>query len=449
MLMLTQGMIMYTQVKKLLNKIVSYIETQAQDSERQMMTFGIFGTIAYPLFAILNLYVMQPKIYENIYLRLIAGTLCLGLALKAYWPIRFRKILPFYWYFTLLYGLSFFFTFMMLKNQASNEWLLNLLTVLFFTILVIDWISVLFIFAIGGFIGWLCYDLSTAQPFVYAAKVISYKDFIGAYIVTIILGVLFSRNKSLAEKYKIQAMKSLAANIAHELRTPLAAIQGIARGIGKYFSPILEGYELAKKNELPVKHIGREYLQILRTGFDNIDLEVNQASTVVEMLLVNIKHPEIQTINAEIFSIKECVQYALLHYPFLLEQARKVEWKLDDNLDFNVQGNKMLSVHVLYNLLRNALYFIDKAGKGIISIWLEQTPHYNILHFKDTASGIPKKYLPYIFDRFFSKSTHQGTGIGLSFCKMVMENMRGKITCDSVEGSYTHFKLSFPIIKNG
>ncbi|MBA8667975.1 HAMP domain-containing histidine kinase [Holosporaceae bacterium 'Namur'] len=54
--------------------------------------------------------------------------------------------------------------------------------------------------------------------------------------------------------------------------------------------------------------------------------------------------------------------------------------------------------------------------------------------------------LPYIFDKFYSKSK-SGTGIGLAFCKMIMQDMGGYIECKSRVGKYTEFILTFPKAK--
>ncbi|HBC71240.1 MAG TPA: ATP-binding protein [Coxiellaceae bacterium] len=101
---------------------------------------------------------------------------------------------------------------------------------------------------------------------------------------------------------------------------------------------------------------------------------------------------------------------------------------------------------MLFNLLKNALYYIARARKGQIYIHLENRENENRLYFKDTGKGIAKEMLSHIFNRFYSK-TDGGVGIGLSFCKMAMEWMGGSITCQSVEGEYTEFVLHFPIPK--
>ena len=117
-----------------------------------------------------------------------------------------------------------------------------------------------------------------------------------------------------------------------------------------------------------------------------------------------------------------------------------MHWKKSD---FSFKGDELLMIHLLFNLLKNALYYIKVAGKGDIHIWCDQNEKHNILHFKDTGQGIAKKDLPHIFERFFTKTPH-GTGIGLAFCKMVMNSLGGDITCSSHEKEFAEFTLLFP-----
>ena len=103
---------------------------------------------------------------------------------------------------------------------------------------------------------------------------------------------------------------------------------------------------------------------------------------------------------------------------------------------------------MLFNLLKNAIYYVKAANKGnmkgVIQIWLESDGKYNVLHFKDVGKGMPEATLHHVFDPFFTKTDH-GAGIGLTFCKSVMESYGGKIGCASKEGEFTEFVLSFPI----
>ena len=113
--------------------------------------------------------------------------------------------------------------------------------------------------------------------------------------------------------------------------------------------------------------------------------------------------------------------------------------------DFEYFGNPALTQQILYNLIKNSLTAIRKAGKGNITIGSECGKKYNKLIFKDTAGGIPKKFIPKVFQLFTSQTQDNGgIGIGLAFVKLVMESYCGCITCNSVEGEYTEFVLKFP-----
>jgi two-component system CAI-1 autoinducer sensor kinase/phosphatase CqsS len=143
--------------------------------------------------------------------------------------------------------------------------------------------------------------------------------------------------------------------------------------------------------------------------------------------------------------MRECVQRAIDRYPFSSESERSLV-EVAPGPDFRFRGSDVLLMHVLFNLMKNALYHIAHAGKGEIFIWLEpNTVAENRLFFMDTGQGIHPALLPRIFDRFFtSMETGRGSGIGLSFCRMVMEGFDGHIACESVHGEFTRFILSFP-----
>ncbi len=109
--------------------------------------------------------------------------------------------------------------------------------------------------------------------------------------------------------------------------------------------------------------------------------------------------------------------------------------------DFEIHAPRLLVVHVLFNLIKNALYYVQRAGKG--SITISCAPRRITVH--DTGSGISAIAKAQVFERFYTTTrTGQGAGIGLSFCKMVMESVGGSITFDSLEGEYTTFILDFP-----
>jgi len=82
---------------------------------------------------------------------------------------------------------------------------------------------------------------------------------------------------------------------------------------------------------------------------------------------------------------------------------------------------------------------------GECRITLKKGEKFNELIFEDTAKGISTDALPKLFTRF-STTCRGGTGMGLAFCKMVMQEYGGDIICESELGKYTRFILTFPTI---
>ncbi len=241
---------------------------------------------------------------------------------------------------------------------------------------------------------------------------------------------------------KLDGMTLVSSIIAHELRTPLAAFGVATENVKKIFPELKQTYVLAKQKGVAQGDVDTRYLDYVDEMLGSMDKEVRAAFTFIDISLMNT-NPALDQGKPEIFSINEGVDEALARYPFNDEQRKLVQWQSNDKMKFMINGDKTLFIHVLFNLIKNALYYIAKAGNGNIQIWVEQGAGGNKLYFKDTGTGISRDILPKIFDRFFTRTYH-GAGVGLTFCKTVMESLGGGITCESVEGEFTLFSLTFP-----
>ncbi len=104
-------------------------------------------------------------------------------------------------------------------------------------------------------------------------------------------------------------------------------------------------------------------------------------------------------------------------------------------------------LHVFSNLIKNSIFFIKKAGKGKIFIKIYEDNFYIYILFKDTGYGIKDQYKDHIFKRFFSRR-RSGIGIGLHFCKTVIESYGGSIICQSEFGEYTDFIIKLKKIED-
>lgn len=401
----------------------------------QYKAYGIFGVLNFPIgYFILHDFLKQEC--ESMGIRFIAFLLCIPLVVHHRWPRNLKKYLPLYWHGVILYSLPFFGTYMLLQSNVSLEWLTNISIALLLFILLVDWLSAIIITLLGVLIGVLVYALTHSFADFYIKSIASDFNLVfNQYSCIIIFGIFFSRHKEIVKlKERIHSMESLAATIAHELRTPLASLSMVGESMKKCLS-IIEKWQPKDSD-----HDTQKILALLTTVPNRIHTTTRNAFTVIDMILMNLKKPTALTYTQ--CKISKCVKLMLNEYPLNEAERSLIHWNPAD--DFVFIGNELYVKHIFFNLLKNALYHIKAANKGAIYIWQEQGQKFNYLYFKDTSQGIPFLALHHIFDSFYSR-TARGTGIGLAFCKSTMLNFCGDITCTSQEGEFTTFKLAFPV----
>ena len=401
---------------------------------------GSVGFIGFPLYY----FVWRdwfPQPYENLPLRLIGSLVCLSLLLIQRLPERFYFFLWIYVCIVFTYILPFFFTLMLLYNGCSTIWAMSLLSSIFLLLFIInDWLILILVYLIGSLMAWVSYFLTVGDMSI----LYLYLSHTPIYLFIFVVGMIFNHRSVILNEEKFQALSGIGANIAHELRTPLLSIKSAASGIGKYIEPLYVGYRQAQEHGLAVPKIRKNRYERLASTLDSISEEVDQANTVIDILLFNLQTSS-DTSSFDSYLMSDCIKQALERFPFSspVEQA-KVHWNRDK--DFIFLGSDILMVHLLMNLLKNALYAIAKVGQGEVYISLEcdKQRNRNYLYFKDTGPGISKTDLRRIFAPFYSsKPTGQGSGIGLTFCKMVMQRFSGSISCESRLNEYTKFILTF------
>ncbi len=294
------------------------------------------------------------------------------------------------------------------------------------------------------------------SPAIYLTHRIPLHDQAGN--VTGILGVSLdiTEKKALEEKMhqaeiaarqqeeRIRVTKAFAGGIAHDLRTPLEAMINAAEGVAKFLPRLVESYKMAQAANLDVPLIQSKHLEVLAEALDHISHEGHYAQSVINMMLAAVRNTEIQTDDFVNLSMVACVEKALKYYPYRsAEQKDIVHFKAEH--DFQFWGKDELILNILFNLIKNAIFFIEKARKGEITIWLENEKDKNILHVKDTSTGMAPDVLSHIFEDFY---THRegGTGIGLTFVMRAMRASKGDVTCHSVEREITDIEITFPIV---
>jgi hypothetical protein len=105
---------------------------------------------------------------------------------------------------------------------------------------------------------------------------------------------------------------------------------------------------------------------------ERIDSEARQSNAIIDMLLVNARSTGGAAQALQTCSMAACVEAALRRYPF--SDAERAWFPGRKGGDFEFRGIELLMVHVLFNLIKNALRHIAQAGKGEITMRIEASP---------------------------------------------------------------------------
>ncbi|MCA9506811.1 MAG: HAMP domain-containing histidine kinase [Myxococcales bacterium] len=263
------------------------------------------------------------------------------------------------------------------------------------------------------------------------------------YVVafSLIIGMVFSRKRDNDTQEKIASLRILSATIAHELRTPLTTISLACKTFDSHMPSLVDTYErYPAKEKIPIAPQILNYLSSAPSGL----YKMSRSNLLfIDMMLKRFRGVK-GLDKLEKCHIKENLDFAFENFVF--ENNERTLIDSSQVSDFLFYGDSNLFVHVIFNLLNNSLsqFRIKKQGCIILSSHCSETK--NQLHFCDYTGGIPKDIFPSLFLPLTTYGKKHGTGIGLSFCKEVMQRFQGEISCSSDHKTYTNFILSFPKI---
>ncbi len=220
--------------------------------------------------------------------------------------------------------------------------------------------------------------------------------------------------------------RELVANVSHDLRTPLASLQGYLETL------------LLKETSLS---------NVERRNYLEIALKHGQTLThLVEELfeLAKLDSPDTQ-LRQESFSLVDLIQDILLKLQLKAEQAGITLTSQILEHPPLVVGDIALIERVLENLVENAMRYTTPPGTVTISLHVEN--HTVIVKIEDTGCGIPENDLPYIFDRSYQAPDLEfqrkgGAGLGLAIAKRILDR---PIAVHSLIDQGTIFSFPLPI----
>ncbi|MBE0538542.1 MAG: response regulator, partial [Ignavibacterium sp.] len=217
------------------------------------------------------------------------------------------------------------------------------------------------------------------------------------------------------------------ANISHEFRTPLTLILGPAEQILS-FNPS----EVIKKNIIMIKKNAHNMLNLINQLLDLSKIDSGR------LLLKASKHNIVPFLKGMVMSFES------------LANIKSIKLRLDIKTEeVMVYFDREKIETILKNLLSNAFKFTPDGNEITVSI-LEINNSSIEIKIRDTGIGIAEKHLTKIFDRFYQVNDahtreHEGTGIGLSLVKELVELHYGTVSVDSKIGEWTEFKITLPL----
>lgn len=217
--------------------------------------------------------------------------------------------------------------------------------------------------------------------------------------------------------------KTFVSNVSHELKTPMTTIGGFIDGI-------LDGTIPPEKQE--------HYLKIVSS-------EINRLARLVRSMLNVSKYEAGElTISKEKFDIIPIIFSTLLNFEKKIEE-KNVEVRGLDRGPFIVNADEDLIKQVVYNLVENAVKFVDQDGYIEFSFSEDETN--DIVAVRNSGEGLTKDEISKVFERFYKTDESRGidptgVGLGLSIVRSLIKLHDGTVTVRSETNKYAEFEFS-------
>jgi PAS domain S-box-containing protein len=221
-------------------------------------------------------------------------------------------------------------------------------------------------------------------------------------------------------------------NISHELRTPLTVIKGYAEIL----------YDETKKTD-------QQNAELVKVVLDESERLANILDSILNFRYASSGQIGLRKEKVDILHLLNTVVSDLSN------KAKKKNINIVKKLPESVspaKGDINALRFAFSQILDNAIKFTGEGGNVTVETggWrLEDGLWKMEINFIDTGVGISPEDLPHIFEKFYRTDqkvhTLQGTGIGLSLCKEIIETNGGSISVESIVGKGSHFSVSLPM----
>jgi two-component system phosphate regulon sensor histidine kinase PhoR len=224
--------------------------------------------------------------------------------------------------------------------------------------------------------------------------------------------------------------RDFVANVSHEFKTPLTAIQGFAETLlaGALDDPQNRGrfLEIILEHSRRLARLTDDLLKLSKMDADRLELEIHRVSAAQ--------------------FVESCLETAQRR---AAEKDLRISVNMPERLP-DIAGDRRRLAEVLQNLLDNAIQYTLPGGQIMLSA--ENGEDEVTFTVSDTGIGIPRADQPRIFERFYRVDVARsrevgGTGLGLAIAKHLVEVHRGRLWVESEVGQGSQFHFTVPVFE--
>ncbi|MGL4575353.1 MAG: sensor histidine kinase [Burkholderiaceae bacterium] len=409
------------------------LEPIISPSKLRIQIVGAITLVGHPLYYIIWTFVI-PEPYENLGLRLLMMLFGVPLLLPAVCNRPFSRTAARVFSLNTFVNLPFFFWWMYFANGGDAVWLASVTAMIFFYYYVTDWRLATVGVAVGLLINMFLWSQFASEAAVLQALAPTWPVHLFSWASGIVLGLSAANTR----RQRLLSMLSTMAIMAHELRTPLATLSLIGQALNQRLSGLAQSKDAAAavSGLAAMQPQVEKITQLVRLMNHQIDTQISNSSLLVA------------TGARESVRMGQVVQEAIAGYPFTdAALAQCVEVSVVT--DYTFRGSKVLTAQVITNLLKNALRAVVATQRdpvlGDVSVTVTTSGQHGKLVFADRGIGMPLAVRERVFEPFFTTHESSGHGLGLMFCKQVIQRAGGTIALESQEGAGTRFTLTLPI----